>query len=174
MDDPLLTPRGLPEEPPSVTRVVLDPHLTLRNDCQLTHTAYIDPVIVFTKEDCAPERVSELCAQGVEVVLTPSSDGELDLLFVLTELGLRGIRGILVEGGGETAGRFVSRGLANKLTLFYAPKLLGAGGVRLMGSLKVGGMSEAPRFRIEDVEKVGEDIAVTLYPLTEDHVYGVG
>ena len=174
MDDPLLTARGLPEEPPSVTRVVLDPHLTLRNDCQLTHTACVDPVIVFTKEGCAPERVSELCAHGVEVVLTPSSDGELDLLFVLTELGLRGIRGILVEGGGETAGRFVSRGLANKLTLFYAPKMLGVGGVRLMGSLKVGGMSEAPRFRIEDVEKVGEDIAVTLYPLTEDHVYGVG
>jgi diaminohydroxyphosphoribosylaminopyrimidine deaminase/5-amino-6-(5-phosphoribosylamino)uracil reductase len=174
MDDPLLTARGLPEEPPSVTRVILDPYLTLRNDGQLTHTACIDPVIVFATEDCDRDRVSELCARGVEIVLTPSFDGELDLLFVLEELGLRGIRGILVEGGGETAGRFVGRGLADKLTLFYAPKMLGAGGVPLMGSLKVAGMGEAPRFRIEDVEKLGEDIAVTLYPLKEDFVYGAG
>jgi diaminohydroxyphosphoribosylaminopyrimidine deaminase/5-amino-6-(5-phosphoribosylamino)uracil reductase len=174
VDDPLLIPRGLPEEPPCVTRVVLDPHLTLRNDGQLTHTAYVDPVIVFAREDCDRDRVSELCARGVEVVLTPSSDGNLDLLFVLEELGFRGMRGILVEGGGETAGRFVGRGLVNKLTLFFAPKMLGAGGVPLMGSLKVAGMGEAPRFRIEDVEKVGEDIAVTLYPLEEDLVYGAG
>jgi diaminohydroxyphosphoribosylaminopyrimidine deaminase/5-amino-6-(5-phosphoribosylamino)uracil reductase len=92
---------------------------------------------------------------------------ELDLVFVLEELGRRGIRGVLVEGGGETAGRFVGRGLADKLTLFYASKLLGAEGMPLMGSLRVAGMDATPRFRIEAVEKVGEDVAMTLYPLDE-------
>lgn len=71
---------------------------------------------------------------------------------------------MLVEGGGETAGRFVNRGLADKLTLFYAPKLLGSGGVPLMGSLQVAGMRATPKFIVEAVEKVGEDVAVTLYP----------
>jgi diaminohydroxyphosphoribosylaminopyrimidine deaminase/5-amino-6-(5-phosphoribosylamino)uracil reductase len=152
-DDPLLTPRSLPEDPPPIIRVVLDPHLTLRADSQLARTAYADPVVVFVGEDSDRARAEELRAWGVEVVLE--------------ELGRRGIRGVLVEGGGETAGRFVCRGLADKLTLFYASKLLGAEGVPLMGSLKVTGMDATPRFRIEAVEKLGEDVAMTLYPLDE-------
>ena len=163
-DDPLLTPRGLPQEPPSITRVVLDPRLTLPADSRLARTAYADPVVVFAGEDVGRGRADRLRASGVEVVPTPVVGGELDLIFVLEELGLRGIRGVLVEGGGETVGRFVSQGLADKLTLFYAPKVLGAEGVPLMGALKVAGMDEALRFRVEAVEKIGEDLAVTLYP----------
>jgi diaminohydroxyphosphoribosylaminopyrimidine deaminase / 5-amino-6-(5-phosphoribosylamino)uracil reductase len=174
LDDPLLTPRGLPKEPPTVNRVVLDPHLTLSADGQLAHTAYTAPVVVFAGEDVDRGRAGRLRARGVEVVPAPVADEELDLDFVLEELGRRGIRGVLVEGGGETAGRFVDRGLADKLTLFYAPKMLGAEGVPLLGSLKVAGMSEVPGFRVEAVEKVGEDIAVTLYPLKEDLVYRAG
>jgi diaminohydroxyphosphoribosylaminopyrimidine deaminase/5-amino-6-(5-phosphoribosylamino)uracil reductase len=172
-DDPLLTPRGLSEDPPQVTRVVLDPHLTISVDGQLVRTAYADPVVVFAGEDGALDRVGQLRACGVEVVVAPVADGGMDLAFVLEELGRRGIRGVLVEGGGETAGRFVSQGLADKLTLFYAPKVLGEGGLPLMGSLKVSGMDEAPNFRVEAVEKIGEDIAVTLYPFKEDLVHRV-
>ncbi len=176
VDDPLLTPRSLPKDPPSITRVVLDPRLTLHADGQLARTADEDPVIIFAREDVEGRHADELRALGVEVMPAPVVGGELDLVFVLEELGQRGIRGILVEGGGETAGRFVSRGLADKLTLFYAPKVLGAEGVPLMGSLKVAGMDEALRFRVEAIEEVGEDVAVTLYPLKtkEKIVHWVG
>lgn len=175
-DNPLLIPRGLDEDPPAVTRVVLDPHLTLRAGGQLARTAYADPVIVFASEDGDDDCAGELRASGAEVVPAPLVNGEIDLVFVLEELGRRGIRGVLVEGGGETAGRFVGRGLADKLTLFYAPKLLGAEGVPLMGSLKVTGMAGAPKFRVDAVEKIGGDVAVTLYPLEpeEDLVYRAG
>jgi hypothetical protein len=45
--------------------------------------------------------------------------------------------------------------------------------VPLMGALKVAGMDEAFRFHVEAVEKIGEDVIVTLYPLKpkEDLVY---
>src|SRR5215210_3226180 len=71
VDDPLLTPRGLPEEPPSITRVVLDPRLTLCADSQLARTAYTDLVIIFAAEDSDRERAGELRALGVEVVTAP-------------------------------------------------------------------------------------------------------
>ena len=183
VDDPLLTPRDLPDGAPRVTRVVLDPRLTLPADGQLARTAHTDPVVVFTGGDAEGRRAQELRGAGVEVVPAPASGGDprgdLDLVFVLEELGRRNIRGVLVEGGGETAGAFVGRGLADKLTLFYAPKLLGERGVPLMGSMRVDGMGEAPRFRVQAVEKVGEDVAVTLYPLEksekeEELVYRAG
>jgi diaminohydroxyphosphoribosylaminopyrimidine deaminase/5-amino-6-(5-phosphoribosylamino)uracil reductase len=159
IDDPLLTPRDLPGEPPLVTRIVLDPQLTLGLDSKLARTARENPVIVFYGGD--PDRGW-------------ADEGGLDLVFILEELGRRGIRGILVEGGGETAGRFVKVSLADKLTLFYAPKLLGAGGVPLMGSLKLTHMKDAPQFCVEAVDKIGEDFTVTVYPLEEEIVYRAG
>ena len=97
----------------------------------------------------------------------------MDLRFVLDELGTRGIRGVLVEGGAGTATGFVEGGLADKLTLFYAPKLIGAEGVPMIGALRATRMAEALRFRVADLEKVGEDVAVTLYPALgeEDRVH---
>ena len=174
-DDPLLTARGLAEEPPRITRVVLDPRLTIGNDSQLVRTAAQAPVLFFADERALDGREKELEASGVEIVTAPRSSGSLDLAFVLDELGRRGIRGILVEGGGETAARFVEVGLADKLTFFYAPKLVGSEGVPMIGALRVSKMTEALRFSISKVETVGEDVAVTLYPAPEeDHVHRTG
>lgn len=163
-DDPLLLPRDLAGEPAPVTRAVLDPNLTLHPTSQLAGTASPEsPVLVFAKgrTECAAEELGEA---GVEVVSTPADDGALDLGFVLEELGRRGVRGVLVEGGGETAGRFVEAELADKLTLFYAPKFLGAKGVPLLGSLVTPGMDGVLRYELEAVERYGEDFAVMVYP----------
>jgi diaminohydroxyphosphoribosylaminopyrimidine deaminase/5-amino-6-(5-phosphoribosylamino)uracil reductase len=168
-DDPLLTARDLPEEPPRITRVVLDPRLTISSDSRLARSASDGPVVVFSHEDVLDGREERLEALGVEVEGTPPSSEGLDLLYVLQELGRRGIRGLLVEGGGETAARFVGGGLAEKITLFYAPKLVGSEGVPMIGALRVTKMAEALRFSVSNVETVGEDVAVTLYPAYEEN-----
>jgi diaminohydroxyphosphoribosylaminopyrimidine deaminase/5-amino-6-(5-phosphoribosylamino)uracil reductase len=174
-DDPLLTARGLREEPPRITRVVLDPRLTIRSNSRLTRTASEAPVLIFSDEEALDGREKELEALGVEVVGAPRSSKGLHLLYVLQELGRRGIRGLLVEGGGETAARFVGGDLADKITLFYAPKLVGSEGVPMIGALRVTKMAEALRFSVSNVEKVGEDVAVTLYPAhEEDRVHRAG
>ena len=174
-DDPLLTARGLPEEPPRITRIVLDPRLTISGDSRLVRSADESPVIVFVDQRALDGREKELRALGVEVVGAPRSSGGLDLLYVLEELGRRGIRSVLVEGGGETAAPFVGDGLADKITLFYAPKLVGSGGVPMIGALGVTKMAEALRFSVSSVGTVGEDVAVTLYPAREeDRVHRAG
>ena len=172
-DDPTLTARGLPEDPPAVTRVVLDPRLTTGPDSELARTASKAPLIVFAGEEAPDRRAQPLRDAGADVVVAPMAEGGMDLPFVLDELGRRGIRGVLVEGGGETATGFVEGGLAQKLTLFYAPKLIGSEGVPMIGSLRATRMAEALQFRVSEVEKVGEDVAVTLYPAggEEGHVH---
>jgi diaminohydroxyphosphoribosylaminopyrimidine deaminase/5-amino-6-(5-phosphoribosylamino)uracil reductase len=167
-DDPLLTARDLPEEPPRLTRVVLDPHLTMSGESRLAQSASEAPVLVFAGEGSLDDRIGELEYLGVEIVAAPRASDGLDLLVVLDELGRRGIRGVLVEGGGETAGRFVGADLADKISLFYAPKLVGSEGVPMIGVLRVTKMAEALRFAVSNVERVGEDVAVTLYPAREE------
>jgi diaminohydroxyphosphoribosylaminopyrimidine deaminase / 5-amino-6-(5-phosphoribosylamino)uracil reductase len=173
-DDPLLTARDLPETPPPITRVVLDPGLNTSNDSRLATSTVQGPVLIFADRKTAG-RVRELEALGVEVVGAPRSSEGLDLGFVLDELGRRGIRGLLVEGGGETASGFLQAGLADKLTLFYAPKLVGSDGVPMVGALRVSRMAEALRFSVSSIEAVGEDVGVTLYPdREEDRVHRAG
>ena len=176
-DDPQLTPRGLPEEPPRITRVALDPSLTTSPESALARSASEAPVLVFAARESLDGREERLDALGVEVLATPKAAEGLDLLHVLGELGRRGVRGVLVEGGGETAAGFVEQGLADKLTLFYAPKLVGSEGVPMIGALRVTRMAEALRFSVSSLEKLGEDVAVTLYPTREteeDRVHRAG
>ena len=172
-DDPTLTARGLPVEPPAVTRVVLDPRLTTGPGSELARTSTRAPLIVFVGEEVPEDRVEALRGIHVEVVAAPVVGDRMDLRFILDELGRRGIRSVLVEGGGETATGFVERGLADKLTLFYAPRLIGSEGVPMIGALRATRMAEALQFRVSDVEKIGEDVAVTLYPAPgeEGHVH---
>ncbi|MBX6762767.1 MAG: dihydrofolate reductase family protein, partial [Rubrobacteraceae bacterium] len=85
-------------------------------------------------------------------------------VFVLDELGRLGVRGVLVEGGGETAAHFVRRSLVNKMTVFYAPKLVGSDGRPMVGELGVAGMAHALPFTVSEVERLGDDVAVTFYP----------
>jgi diaminohydroxyphosphoribosylaminopyrimidine deaminase / 5-amino-6-(5-phosphoribosylamino)uracil reductase len=163
-DDPMLTPRDLSLPPPRITRVVLDPNLTTSPESKLARSAHEAPVVIFAAGPALDGRERDLEELGVEVVAAPRSEEGLDLRYVLDELGARGIKGLLVEGGGETATRFVRKELANKLTLFYAPKLLGSEGVPMIGVLRATKMAESLQFSVSEVEKVGEDVAVTLYP----------
>jgi diaminohydroxyphosphoribosylaminopyrimidine deaminase/5-amino-6-(5-phosphoribosylamino)uracil reductase len=167
-DDPMLTARDLPGQPPPITRVVLDPGLTISPHSKLAKTTEEAPVVVFVYGAALDGRERELERIGVEVVAAPPTGDGIDLSYVLDELGGRGIKGLLVEGGGKTATRFVRGGLADKMTLFYAPKLLGSEGVPMIGALRATKVAEALQFSVAEVEKVGDDVAVTLYPGGEE------
>ncbi|MGH3087331.1 MAG: bifunctional diaminohydroxyphosphoribosylaminopyrimidine deaminase/5-amino-6-(5-phosphoribosylamino)uracil reductase RibD [Rubrobacteraceae bacterium] len=176
-DDPTLDVRDLDEEPPAVARVVLDPRVTTTPESKLARTAGESPVVVFADHKYLDGREKPLRKLGVEVVGVPGTWRGLDLPFVLNELGGRDVRGVLVEGGGETAKSFLRRGLVNKMTIFYAPKLVGADGMPMIGALRITKMAEALRFSISNVEMRGDDVAVELYPFEtakEERVHRAG
>jgi diaminohydroxyphosphoribosylaminopyrimidine deaminase / 5-amino-6-(5-phosphoribosylamino)uracil reductase len=150
-------------------RVVLDARGETPREARVLQGAA--PTRLYHGEGATPPR-----GKDVKTLALPlDASGRLPVPGVLEDLAVAGVRSVLVEGGGETVGRFVGRGLANKLTLFYAPKVLGSEGIPLMGSLKITGMNVRTKFDVESVEKVGEDIAVTLYPSAEvERVYRAG
>ena len=136
-----------------------------------------EPVVIFAGQDAFDAHQQDLETLGVEVLATPRWEEGLDLDYVLNTLARRGIRGILVEGGGETATGFVRRRLADKLTIFYAPKLIGSEGVPMIGALRATKMVESLRFSVSEVERFGGDVAVTLYPAPvakEERVHRAG
>ena len=58
-----------------------------------------------------------------------SRRGRIDLHAVIGELGRREILSLLVEAGAELNGAMLEARLVDKMILFYAPKIMGTGGV---------------------------------------------
>jgi diaminohydroxyphosphoribosylaminopyrimidine deaminase/5-amino-6-(5-phosphoribosylamino)uracil reductase len=82
-------------------------------------------------------------------------DGPLEA--ELAQLAAEGVRSLLLEGGPTLATSFVAAGLVDKLMLFLAPTLSGAG-PRFLGDL-----AEPIRLLHRSGEAVGEDYLVTGY-----------
>jgi diaminohydroxyphosphoribosylaminopyrimidine deaminase/5-amino-6-(5-phosphoribosylamino)uracil reductase len=73
----------------------------------------------------APERRVAALARRARVLVAPSSNGKIDLRWLLRKLGLENVTSLLVEGGGEVNASFLLQGLAQRVAFFYAPKILG-------------------------------------------------
>jgi len=153
-DDPQLTtrlPNGKGKDP---QRVILDGKLSLRANAKAVPGAWI----FATKE--APER-PELSLRGAEVVRVRGKDGRVDLRAMLEVLAKRGITSLLVEGGGEVHGQLIEAGLADRVALFLAPKLIGAGGVPFLNVPGPQKMASAFQLTGVSTRRLGDDIFVT-------------
>lgn len=128
-DDPQLTARleSVVNQP---LRVVLDPHNRLTG----------------------AERVFDDAAQTLHV-----TDPSLDLALLLQDLFARGVKGILVEGGGRTISRFLARGLVSRIEAFIAPKIIGSG-LGWAEELSVTGLDDALKLSFQEVRRLGEDL----------------
>jgi len=158
-DDPSLTVRDAapPRVPP--VRVVFDRQARLPLDGALARTARDVPVVVVATAPGAARRAA-LESAGVAVLDAPSLDGALALLRE------RGIRGLLVEGGAALTGALLGAALVDRLIIFQAPVLLGAGALRPFERAPAAEISAASRLRVVEREVLGDDL-MTVYALRE-------
>ncbi|WP_411342959.1 bifunctional diaminohydroxyphosphoribosylaminopyrimidine deaminase/5-amino-6-(5-phosphoribosylamino)uracil reductase RibD [Paenibacillus sp. WLX1005] len=121
-DDPELTTRT---EVPGLhpVRIVIDSTLRIPDAARLLDIS-VAPTIIVTTVSASKERISQLEARGVRVIV--SGEGQhVDLKQAMTLLGKLEISSILLEGGGQLNGAMLEAGLVDRITLFFAPKLIG-------------------------------------------------
>ena len=83
---------------------------------------------------------------------------------VLADLLDRGVRSVLVEGGGAVLHSFLAADLVDRLNVHVAPVLLGERGRPLLVGPWAETLDEAPRFSLDRVEQYGDDAVLTLSP----------
>jgi 2,5-diamino-6-(ribosylamino)-4(3H)-pyrimidinone 5'-phosphate reductase len=111
--------------------------------------------IVATVEDLDAEQLAALQARAEVWQLGRE---EVNLALLLERLGDRGVRRVLLEGGGELNWRFVRDGLADELYLTIAPALLGG---REAPTLLEGSgfpMESQRRLRLLELRREGDEI----------------
>lgn len=130
-----------------------DPSLTARGDGGelLSH----QPVPVVVGERAVPA--------GAALLRHPAGlieTGSRDLDEVLSGLYGRGIRRVFVEAGPQLVTALVAGGFADEFAVYLAPMLLGGDRIAI-GDLGIPTVADALRLRIENVERLGDDLLIT-------------
>ncbi len=120
-DDPELTVRHVRGHHP--IRVVLDSEL--RTPASAKVLSAQAPTWIFHTEHAELSRIRTLRERGASLIVVPMRAGRLDLEAVMRELARREIVRLLVEGGPHLHGALLDAGLASRMALFVAPRLLG-------------------------------------------------
>ena len=158
-DNPGLTVRGTVVPRRAPLRVVFDRTARLPLDSSLVKTARERPVLVITDVP-APPRAIPLAEAGVEILSCASLD---DAMRALRD---RGVRSMMVEGGATIASALLDAGLVDRLVIFQAPVILGAGALPAFAGAAAATAGSATRLRIVSRQSLGGDV-MTTYALTE-------
>ena len=146
-DNPRLTTRLVAG--PNPVRVVLDP------DCRLGDHHHLMRDGPETLLLCAPDRAGGDFRGAARVLPVARGAEGLDIAAILALLRGRGLRRVLVEGGGVTVSRFLAAGVLDRLHVTVAPLLMGGG---------------VPAFPLPPVERLedGRRLVWTAHPLGAD------
>ncbi len=162
-DDPLLTDRSGKQRRGPLVRILLDQSLNIPLTAKLVTTTAEAPLIIFAGKDAGASKLDLLRSSGVEVV-SDKANGR-DLHAVLTELGGRSIQSVLVEGGATVAGKVLEAGLANKVSFFLAPIIIGGRDAPgAIGGAGAGQLVDALKLHDVEIARHGQDIEITGYP----------
>ncbi|RSN44328.1 RibD family protein [Actinomadura sp. WAC 06369] len=148
--------RGLPESPIKVT---LTAGGDLRPDAKFFIAGDVEKIVY-----CGSAAAEE-CRKRLGEVATVEGVGEpIDLKTVLSDLAARGVRRLMVEGGGTIHTQFLTAGLADELQLVIAPFFVGdSAAPRFVGD---GEFRHGPsdRMSLAEVRPIG-DVILARYLL---------
>lgn len=162
-DDPtLLSVLSVSKQP---ARVIVDSTLKTPASSKIFATLGRSDIIMAATDRAPSGRIKSFRDLGVEVIITKSKDGKVDLKTLLKGLARRDIVNILVEGGGELAASLAERRLVDRFLFFIAPKIAGGReAVGAIGGIGISRMKDALMFSKVEVGRSGPDILVDVRP----------
>jgi diaminohydroxyphosphoribosylaminopyrimidine deaminase / 5-amino-6-(5-phosphoribosylamino)uracil reductase len=151
-DDPQLTTREV--DGPSPVRVVLDTERRLDSRYRVFREG---PETLLL---CAHDADGEDCVGRAPVLRLPRSGKGVEIRSVLAALADRGLRRLVVEGGGITVSRFLAAGALDRLHVTIAPLLIGSG-IPAFTLPETATLTDVMRFEWS-VHRIGADLLVDI------------
>jgi len=121
-DDPLLTVRHAKGKNP--TRIILDSHGTIKNTSKIIKTAKNIPTIIVISQLVSKRNFSRLKNLPLDVIVCGKN--QVDIRKLVPILCKKGIKKILLEGGGTLNLSFLKNNLINEIIITITPFVLGS------------------------------------------------
>ncbi len=160
-DDPRLTvksaelreKRKKEGKEPNPLRVVVDSRCRVPLNSKVLNNEARTLIAVSKK---APEERIKEVQRFAEVVVF--GDERVDLLALLEHLYSKGVRRLMVEGGGTLISSLISENLADEMRMYYGPLIVGGE----TSPTICDGQSFLKKCTIEEIERIGEGFAVKV------------
>ncbi|MBH1941157.1 bifunctional diaminohydroxyphosphoribosylaminopyrimidine deaminase/5-amino-6-(5-phosphoribosylamino)uracil reductase RibD [Mobilitalea sibirica] len=145
-------------------RIVVDTRARLPLDANILHMNSSARTILATTNLASLEKLSQLEAMGIEIIVTPLENAQVDLRYLMKELGKKKIDSILLEGGSELNYSALSSGIVDKVNAFIAPKIIGGSNAKTpVGGFGIDKMNNAIFLHSIEVKIFGNDIMIEGY-----------
>jgi 5-amino-6-(5-phosphoribosylamino)uracil reductase/diaminohydroxyphosphoribosylaminopyrimidine deaminase/5-amino-6-(5-phosphoribosylamino)uracil reductase len=156
-DNPRLTVRLAAGSDP--LRVVVDSTLRTPLDAAVLAEGAACGTLLAVTERAPAARRAQAEALGATVLVLPRAGEAVDLPALLDALDARGVRTLMVEGGARLITAFLRAGLAERLALTIAPKILGTG-IEAVGDLGIRDLGLAVTLEEVTLTRYGADLVV--------------
>jgi len=121
IDDPLLSVRNIKKKNP--VRIILDSNATIRTSSRILKTCSKIPTIIAVSKSAQKKNLQRLEKFPVQVIVCGKYTVNIKKLLGI--LKKKGIKNILVEGGGTTNWAFVKENLVDEAIITITPYLVG-------------------------------------------------
>ncbi|MBI2650278.1 bifunctional diaminohydroxyphosphoribosylaminopyrimidine deaminase/5-amino-6-(5-phosphoribosylamino)uracil reductase RibD [Candidatus Woesearchaeota archaeon] len=157
-DNPELTPRLVKGKDPM--KIVVDSKLKIPKSCSLMKNPA--KLIIATTSKAKKNEVKKLQQKGINVIMTKSKNGMVDIGDLVKQLGKHEITSIMIEGGSELNSSAIKAHVVDKIFIFTAPKLIG-NGLGAIGNLGVNKIDKAINLKNPVCRRIGKDMLVEAY-----------
>ncbi len=163
-DDPNLTTRLEDDKGRDPVRIIVDSSARIPLTARVLNLYSEAETILAVTDRAETDKLKQLERKGVRIIKTPSSEGKVDLKYLMKALGKMEIDSVLLEGGSELNYSALEAGLVDKVNIFIAPKLIGGRNAKT----PVGGngknlMKEAVVLKDRKTYTFGEDTMIEGY-----------
>jgi len=157
-DNPELTPRLVKGKDPM--KIVVDSKLKIPKNCNLMK----DPtkLIIAATNNAPKNEIKKLQQKGINVIITKTKKGLVDLQDLAKQLGNHEITSIMIEGGSGLNSSAIKAGIVDKILVFTAPKIIG-NGLGAIGSLGINKIDKAIKLKNPLTRKIGKDLLIEGY-----------
>ena len=157
IDDPLLSVHNIRKKNP--IRIILDSNATIRTNSKILKTCSKIPTIIAVSKKARKKDLQKLEKFSVQVIVC--GDYMVNIKKLLGILKKKGIKNILVEGGGTTNWAFVKENLVDEAIITITPYLVGGmTATTLVDGNGFSTIAKSIRLKLKNVTKMENEVVL--------------
>ena len=156
-DNPMLNVRYVTGKNP--VRILLDSRGTIKSSSKIIQSCSKISTIIATTQLISKKNLSRLEKFPLEIIKCGKSS--VDVVKLLKILQKKGIKKILLEGGGTLNWSFLKRGLVDELIITITPYILGGSdSVTLVEGSGFKNLFSMNKLKLKKIQKIGNELVV--------------
>lgn len=142
--------------------IVLDSKLRIPLDSNLLKIH--NKIIIATSDKSKTRKAKNLESLGATILnIKKDKNGQLSLKELAKKLGKHEIMSVLIEGGSKVAASALKSEIVDKVVFFYAPKIVGADGISMIGELDIPSIKKSIEIKNTKIKKINDELMIEGY-----------